>query len=294
MLTTGDAILAAGRRHQFAVPAFNMSDFSMLNSVFEVSTALRAPIMIAIHPLEVDLMGEEFVTAVVAKAHRAPVPVAIHWDHGATYEEIANAIRMGFTSVMIDASHEPYEENIRVTQEVVRLAHAAGVSVEAELGTIGATDGYAESGSDDIIYTDPDMAAHFVGATGVDSLAVAIGTRHGIYPASLRAALRIDLLEKIAERVSVPLVLHGGSDNPDEEISQAVKHGVAKVNISSDIKGRYFDTMRTVLQDRGLREPHAIVPACSRALQEVAAHKIRLLGAEGAAAHFEQLATAPA
>ncbi|GAA2019279.1 ketose-bisphosphate aldolase [Nakamurella flavida] len=269
-----------------------MSDYGMLNAVFEVSTALSAPIMIAIHPLEVALVGEEFVAAVVAKAHKAPVPVAVHLDHGATYEEVANAIRTGFTSVMIDASHEPFEENIRVTQEVTRLAHAAGISVEAELGTIGATDGYAEAGSDDIIYTDPDMAAHFVQATGVDSLAVAIGTRHGLYPATLRAALRIDLLEKIAQRVDVPLVLHGGSDNPDAEISQAVAHGVAKVNISSDIKSRYYDTMREVLQDKGLREPHAIVPACSQALQDVAAHKIRLLGAEGAAAHFQQLASA--
>lgn len=289
MLTTGDDILSTGRRHQFAVPAFNMSEFGMLNAVFETSTALRAPIMIAIHPLEIALVGEEFVTAVVAKAHKAPVPVAVHLDHGSTYDEVANAIRMGFTSVMIDASHEPFEENIRRTEEVVRLAHAAGLSVEAELGTIGATDGYAEAGSDDIIYTDPDMAAHFVQATGVDSLAVAIGTRHGLYPAELRAALRIDLLERIAALVEVPLVLHGGSDNPDEEIRQAVVHGVAKVNISSDIKSRYYDTMRVVLQDKGLREPHAIVPACAEALQEVAAHKIRLLGAEGAATHFEQL-----
>src|SRR5690606_14311484 len=124
----------------------------------------------------------------------------------------------GFTSVMIDASLLPFEENVALSRRVAEVAHAVGVSVEAELGTIGKTDGYAEAGTDDIIYTVPADAVRFVEETGVDSLAVAIGTRHGLYPSSLTPELKLDLLDEIDAAVAAPLVLHGGSNNPDDEI----------------------------------------------------------------------------
>ncbi len=162
----------------------------------------------------------------VAAHHRSArtarrVPIAIHWDHGATYEQILQAIQYGFTSVMIDGSLKPFEENLAITKKVTDSAHAVGVSVEGELGTIGGNDSYAEAGAAEIIYTDPDDAVTFVEQTGVDSLAIAIGTFHGLYPAHLKPELKLDLLKEIKSRVQIPLVLHGGSGNPDDEIREA-------------------------------------------------------------------------
>jgi fructose-bisphosphate aldolase class II len=159
---------------------------------------------------------------------------------------------------------------------VTDTAHALGLSVEAELGTIGANDSYAEAGSAEIIYTDPDDAVTFVEQTGVDSLAVAIGTFHGLYPAHLKPELKLDLLKEIKSRVSIPLVLHGGSGNPDDEIREAARIGINKINISTDYK------MREVLgNDPKMREPNAIQPACIEAMKVVAAQKIELFGAAG-------------
>ena len=193
---------------------------------------------------------------------------------------------MGFTSVMIDGSMLPFEDNVAVSKRVADAAHAIGLSVEGELGTIGSTDSEAEAGSAAIIYTNPDDAMVFIEETGVDSLAVAIGTYHGLYPASLKPELKLDLLKEIKSRVDIPLVLHGGSNNPDDEIAQAVKLGVNKINISSDIKVAYHDKMREVLADKGLREPLSIQPPCVAAMKEVAAHKIDLFDAAGKASLY--------
>ncbi|MGN6761943.1 MAG: ketose-bisphosphate aldolase [Leifsonia sp.] len=283
MLIDGKDLLAVADAHNFAVPAFNVSDYAMRNGLFEVCERKGAPWILAIHPDEVAHIGQDVIVALRERAHRSSVPVAIHWDHGGAYDEILTAIRIGFTSVMIDGSMLPFEENVALTRRVVEAAHAVGLSVEGELGTIGKTDDQAEAGTDDIIYTEPAQAAEFVERTGVDSLAVAIGTRHGIYPATLKPELRLDLLTEIKRVVGIPLVLHGGSNNPDSEIAQAVTLGINKINISSDIKVAYFDEMRAVLADRDLREPNLIEPPAVLAMQKVAAEKIDLFGAAGKA-----------
>ena len=283
MLVNGSTLLGVARKNRFAVPAFNVSDFAMMQGLFEVSEAEQAPLLVAIHPDELTHVGVDLVVAVLHRARRSSVPVAVHLDHGSGYDQVLTAIQAGFTSVMIDGSMLPYEENVALTRRVVDAAHAVGLSVEGELGTIGKTDDEAEAGTDAIIYTDPDQAADFVEATGVDSLAVAIGTCHGIYPAWMKPELKLDLLERIAARVDVPLVLHGGSNNPDAEMAAAVAHGVGKVNISSDIKVAYHQKMREVLADPGLREPNSIQPACVAAMKTVAAQKIDLFGAGGRA-----------
>jgi fructose-bisphosphate aldolase class II len=219
-----------------------------------------------------------------ARAHRSSVPVAIHWDHGGSYEQMITAIHSGFTSVMIDASLEPFEQNVAITRKVVEAAHAAGIQVEGELGTIGANDSYGESGAAEIIYTNVDDAVRFVEQTGVDSLAIAIGTSHGLYPSDKNPELRHDLLEQIKAAVGIPLVLHGGSSNPDAELARAVSLGINKINISSDIKVAYHDRMREVLgTDRRLREPNAIQPEPIAAMKVTAAEKIDLFGAAGKA-----------
>jgi fructose-bisphosphate aldolase class II len=286
MLTTGKAILDVADENNFAVPAFNISDWAMFNGVVEISEEKEAPLILGIHPDEVDHVGRDMIAGVVERAHRSSVPIAIHWDHGASYEQILTAIQFGFTSVMIDGSMLPFEENTAISKRVADTAHAVGLSVEAELGTIGATDGEAEEGAEAIIYTDPDDAVTFVQQTGVDSLAVAIGTYHGIYPANLKPELKLDLLKEIKNRVRIPLVLHGGSNNPDDEIAEAARIGINKINISSDIKVAYHNKMREVLADTKLREPLTIQPPCIEAMKVVAAQKIDLFGTAGKASLY--------
>jgi fructose-bisphosphate aldolase class II len=286
MLTTGKAILDIANEHNFAVPAFNISDYAMFTGLVDVSEEKNAPLILGIHPDEVRHVGADMIAAVTQRAHRSSVPIAIHWDHGASYEEILTAIRIGFTSVMIDGSMLPFEDNIALSRKVVDTAHTVGLSVEGELGTIGKTDSEAEDGRDAIIYTDPEDALTFVQATGVDSLAVAIGTSHGIYPKNMKPELKLDLLKEIKDKVELPLVLHGGSNNPDDEIAQATKLGINKINISSDIKVAYHMKMREVLADESLREPLTIQPPCIEAMKAVAAHKIDLFGTAGKASLY--------
>jgi fructose-bisphosphate aldolase class II len=286
MLTTGKAILDIANEHNFAVPAFNISDYAMFTGLVDVSEEKNAPLILGIHPDEVRHVGADMIVAVTQRAHRSSVPIAIHWDHGASYEEILTAIRIGFTSVMIDGSMLPFADNIALSRKVVDTAHTVGLSVEGELGTIGKTESEAEDGSDAIIYTDPEDALTFVRETGVDSLAVAIGTSHGIYPKNMKPELKLDLLKQIKDKVELPLVLHGGSNNPDDEIAQATKLGINKINISSDIKLAYHMKMREVLADESLREPLTIQPPCIEAMKAVAAHKIDLFGTAGRASLY--------
>lgn len=283
MLINGEELLAIANANNFAVPAFNVSDYAMFNGIIDVSEERSAPVIVAIHPDELSHIGVDLLSSVVARSTKAHVPVTIHLDHGADRRQVLVAIQAGFTSVMIDGSMLPFDENISITKDVVEIAHAVGLSVEGELGTIGQNDPGSHYHNAEIIYTDPEEAAAFVEATGVDSLAIAIGTSHGIYPADKEPELRLDLLEMIKARVQIPLVLHGGSNNPDAEIGQSVKMGINKINISSDIKVAYHDKMREVLSDTFLREPNQIQPPCMEAMRAAASHKIDLFDAAGKA-----------
>ena len=284
MLYTGKSILDVANANNFAIPAFNISDWAMFNGIMDISEEKAAPVIVAIHPDEVSHITTDLIPAMHARAHRSSVPVAIHWDHGGSYEQIIQAIHSGFTSVMIDASLQPFAENVALTRKVVEAAHAVGIQVEGELGTIGANDSYGEAGAAEIIYTNPADAVRFVEETGVDSLAIAIGTSHGLYPSDKNPELRHDLLEEIKAAVGIPLVLHGGSANPDSELRRAVELGINKINISSDIKVSYHNRMREVLgTDERLREPNAIQPEPIAAMKVTAAEKIELFGADGKA-----------
>jgi fructose-bisphosphate aldolase class II len=258
----------------------------LLSGIIDIAQETNSPAILAIHPDELAFIRPPFIKTVIEEAIKASVPFCIHLDHGSTIEQIMLAIQSGFTSVMIDASTQSLEDNIAITQKVVELAHAVNVSVEGELGTIGTTDPEAEAGTDDIIYVDPNDVETFVNATDVDTLAVAIGTAHGLYPKNMEPKLRIDLLEEITTKVDIPLVLHGGSGNPDEEIAKAVTRGINKINISSDIKDAFYQKCREVLLDRALREPLTIYPPCIAAMQDVARHKIELFKADGKAALY--------
>jgi len=284
VLYKGKSILDVANEHNFAIPAFNISDWAMFNGVMDISEELAAPVIIAIHPDEVAHVTADLIAAMHSRAHRSNVPVAIHWDHGGDFEQMITAIQAGFTSVMIDASLKPFDENVALTRKVVEAAHAVNVQVEGELGTIGANDSYGESGAAEIIYTNTADAVRFVAETGVDSLAIAIGTSHGLYPADRNPELRHDLLKEIKAATGIPLVLHGGSANPDSELRRAVELGINKINISSDIKVAYHNRMREVLgTDERLREPNVIQPEPIAALKQTAKQKIELFDAAGKA-----------
>ena len=290
MLISGKEILSVANQHGFAVAAFNAGSGQLLEAVMQACEELQSPVMIAIHPDELSFLTDSFVDQVKYYANHTKLPVCIHLDHGASYEQVIHAIQLGFTSVMIDASHLPYEENVAITQKVVAAAHPVGVSVEAELGTIGDTGNSIEGGVTEVIYTDPDVAQDFVERTGTDSLAVAIGTAHGIYPKNIKPHLRHDILEEITKKVSIPLVLHGGSSNPDEEIAKAVKMGINKINISSDIKIVFANRLREQLNsgDSEMREPNVLFPPCMLETKKVAEDKIRLFNSANKAQLYYQ------
>lgn len=276
-------LLAVGKEHQFAVPAFNICSFDMLKVIMEEVEANNAPVILEIHPDEIEYLGDNFVATVREYAHRSKVPVVIHMDHGGTIKDVMRAIRNGYTSVMIDASRASYEENVALTKQVVELAHKVGVSVEAELGTIG-NNGSAEGGADTIIYTDPDQAEDFVQRTGIDTLAVAIGTAHGLYPKDKKPELNMPLLKELNKRLDIPFVLHGGSGNPDKEVNESVQYGVRKVNLSSDLKSVFFEEVRRVLVDNPtMYEPNQVYPSANEKVKEVVRHKLHILNTTGQA-----------
>jgi len=280
MLINMKEMLTVAQENGFAVPAFNIGSGQILKAVVESANEKQAPVILAIHPDELSFLEDSFIASCIEEANKSTVPMVIHLDHGGTFEQALRAIRCGFTSVMIDASHMSYEDNIAITKKVVEVAHPLNVSVESELGTIGTTGTtgtYLEGKENIIIYTDPELAKDFVDRTGVDSLAVAIGTAHGIYPKGMKPELKLDLLKVLRQKVEVPLVLHGGSSNSDTEIAKAVTLGISKINISSDLKAAYYKKCREVLAENvGWYEPNAIYPPCIKAAREVIEFKMDL------------------
>lgn len=284
MLYNMKNLLAVAKKNRFAIPAFNISDWSMFMGIMDLCEETNSPVIIEIHPLELDFVGEDFMESVKIRAMKSSVPVCIHLDHCNDFGKIIHAIQCGFTSVMFDGAELPFEENIAGAKKVVEAAHSVNVSVEAELGTIGSTNpDEIEGGAAQIIYTNPEDAKKFVEATGIDTLAIAIGTSHGLYPAGMKPELKLDLLQEIEAKVDIPLVLHGGSNNRDDEIGKSVMLGINKINIASDIKTAYFNKMRDVLKDKDMREPNIIEPICIEAMKEVVKHKLDLFQTTGKA-----------
>lgn len=281
MLMNMKDLLTVAQKNHFAVPAFNIGSDQLLKAVMKTVKELKSPVILEMSPDEFNFVGYAQIQAMLYEAAHTDVPVCIHLDHGDSYETVVRAIQAGMTSVMIDASKLPYEENVAITKKVVETAHIANVSVESELGTIGTTGNSIEGGTEGVIYTVPEEAKQFIEDTGIDTFACAIGTAHGIYPKDMKPKLRIDILKDITNQVSVPLVLHGGSSNKDEEIAEAVKNGICKINISSDIKVAFYEQARKTLNENpGCREPLEIYPAAMEACGKVCADKIRLFNSQ--------------
>jgi len=233
-------MLIPARKSGTAVGAFEVWDLASVQMMIAAAEELSQPVILQMSPYEIKLAGvRDLAEIVISHARRATVPVALHLDHGDTFDRVLECIHAGFTSVMLDASHLPFDGNVAATREVVRAAHACGVSVEAELGRIGGSETGVDLTDDESALTDPDEAGAFVAETRIDALAVAVGTVHGFYKGEPN--VRLPLLEKIAEEVSIPLVLHGGSGTPDDVVRKAVTLGVAKVNICTEVLAAWID-----------------------------------------------------
>ena len=289
MLLDMNQMLQLAREHHFAVGAYNVSESNLFRTVVEAAEANDSPAIIAVHPTELDYCKDDFVKYMIARITNSPAPFVLHMDHGDSITSIMRAVHDGFSSVMIDGSLLPFEENVEKTAEVVGYCHMVNVSVEGELGTIGQTGETIEGGMTEVKYTDPQDAKVFVERTGVDTLAVAIGTCHGLYPKGVVPKLRMDVLEGIQRVVDVPLVLHGGSGNPDEEVTEAVRIGIQKVNISSDYKSAFFVKAREILaRPNSGWDPNNLFPECIEAGKRVIAHKMRLFDSVGKAALYRE------
>ena len=277
-------MLARASAEHYAVGMFDVSDLEMARAVVQEAEKLRAPVILgALGPdLEGDRLDYWFAVAELA-ARRSSTPVCIHLDHANTLDEVKRAVKVGFSSVMLDASASPFEENIRRSREVVDALKGRDITVEAELGHVG--NGWvgsgegSESGPD--MLTEPEKVAEFVERTGVDALAVSIGTAHGVYVKAPK--LDIDRLEKITRVSDIPLVLHGGSGTPEDQLAAAIAHGICKVNIYSELLAAWNGAMLEELK----ATPHlAIWPGVLRkkpdaAMREVIRRKIRFFGSAG-------------
>ncbi|MBM7542821.1 ketose-bisphosphate aldolase [Amphibacillus cookii] len=293
MLINMNQMLELAKKNKFAVGAFNVADSNFLRVVIEAAEENDAPAIIAVHPTELEFTKDEFFQYTVSRLKNSSVPFVLHMDHGDSLASIMRAIHNGFSSVMIDGSLLPFEENIQMTKEVVQVCHKIGVSVEGELGTIGNTGTSIEGGVSTVIYTKPEDAEKFIEETGIDTLAVAIGTAHGIYPKDVKPELKMDVLEAIKETVDIPLVLHGGSANPDEEIARAVEIGIQKVNISSDYKYAFYKKCREILSTTELWDPNAIYPECILEAKKVVKQKMILFNSINKAELYRTLNVKP-
>ncbi|MCI1859795.1 MAG: ketose-bisphosphate aldolase [Sporolactobacillus sp.] len=279
MLVSGNRLLQVAHRNHFAIPAFNAGSGQLFTATLEKCEQLQAPFIMAIHPTELAFLRDSFVGQVIRAANHTDLPIALHLDHGASFEQVVHCIHIGFTSVMIDASLKSFAENVALTKKVVEAAHSAGVSVEAELGTIGDTGNNIKGHLTTVKYADPKVAKKFVEETHVDSLAIAIGTAHGLYPKDVKPNIKPEIVKAVAALIDIPLVLHGASNNPDDKIKQSIANGINKINISSDIKIAFAKELRKVLNDNDpdeIREPKIMFPSPMKETQRIVEEKIRL------------------
>jgi ketose-bisphosphate aldolase len=274
-------LLERAQREHYAVGAFNYCNAEIAQAIVEQASALRSPVLLLTAPWEGPLLGTEMLVEIARfLAARTDVPVCLHLDHAADPDLIDPCIEAGFSSVMIDGSRHDFEENVRVTRSVVERAHARGVTVEGELGAVGRASAAAVEGAPVSSLTDPDRAAEFAERTGVDALAVAIGNAHGIY--TQRPQLDFERLEAIRQKTDVPLVLHGGSGTPPEQLRRAIELGITKVNIASEVGHAYLGSLRRSIVDQEAKVWYArILAEAKAAVAEVAARWIPMLGSAG-------------
>ncbi|MDO4272791.1 MAG: class II fructose-bisphosphate aldolase [Eubacteriales bacterium] len=279
-LVTLKEILSESIEKKYAVGAFDTLDDNFTEAIIEAAEEEGLPVILMIPNFFWEKNDLSFYfTRLLDRCRRATVPVCLHLDHGRSFEDVMKAIHGGCTSVMFDGSALPIEENIAVTRKVVEAAHACGVSVEAEIGHVASPEGELQaSEADETMYTSPEDAAHFVQQTQVDALAVAVGTVHGIYKGTPKIDTR--RLDEIRSRVSIPLVLHGGSGLPEEEFRAAIAHGINKVNFFTGLSLEAVKAIRQTLDDAPTGKVHYIElkEASHTAVKNTIKHQMKIFG----------------
>ena len=267
----------------YAVGAFNLNNMEILQAVIVAAEEERSPVILQASQGGLKYAGIDYIVAMAeVAAKNASVPVALNLDHGTSFEQAMECIRKGFSAVMIDGSHLLFEDNIALVNRVTDVAHAVGVSVEAELGRIGGTEDDIMVADEDAMMTHPDEAAEFVERAKPDLLAVAIGTAHGVYKGEPR--LDFKRLTEIRKRVDIPLVLHGASGVPDDAIREACKLGITKINIDTELRIAFSQAVRDILdEDLKQIDPRKILGPAREAMKQVVKEKMRLFGSAGQA-----------
>lgn len=269
-------ILKKAQAEGYAVGGFNMNNLETLQAILEVAEEERSPVIIQLSEGALKYVNIEYATACVkAAAEKHSIPIALHLDHGGSFKKIMQCIHGGFSSVMIDGSALPLEENIALVTKVVEAAHSVGITVEAELGKIGGTEDDHSVDEREASMTKPAEAKEFAERTGIDALAIAIGTAHGPYKG--KPVLDFKRLEEIRKVVSIPLVLHGASGVYDEDIQKAISMGICKININTDFQQAFSGKLREILaNDPKVYDPRKILGPAKEAMKEVVRKKIRL------------------
>lgn len=300
MLVTTKQILAKAQKGRYAVPAFNINNLEILDAVMRAATKLKSPVILSTSEGAIEYAGMNNLYTLMKEASKAKIPVAIHLDHGKNIDIIAQAINTGYSSVMIDASALPYEENVAKTKLVVALAKKKRVSVEAELGALSGIEDFVSVSQKDAHLTSPAQAKEFVRRTKCDSLAVAIGTSHGSMKFKGKPQLDFKRLFDIKKSVSVPLVLHGASEVDEKMVARArnagstlsathgvtndllrkaIKMGICKVNTDTDLRIAFTAGIRETLKnDTSIWDPRKIMAPAIAAMQEAAERRIKACG----------------
>eukprot|EP00792_Barthelona_sp_PAP020_P009387 TRINITY_DN3292_c0_g2_i5.p1 TRINITY_DN3292_c0_g2~~TRINITY_DN3292_c0_g2_i5.p1 ORF type:complete len:323 (+),score=111.10 TRINITY_DN3292_c0_g2_i5:1686-2654(+) len=310
-LVTLKQILDHAREHKYGVGAYNVNNMEQIQGIMMAANETNSPVIIqasrgALKYTNLIFLKKLMEAAVEMYPH---IPICLHLDHGDTYESCVEAIELGFTSVMIDASHHDYEDNVRITKQVVDYAHPRGVSVEAELGRLMGVE--EDVSSDSHVYTDPEQAVDFVTRTGVDALAVAIGTSHGAYKFTTAPVLQMDLINEISAKTGIPLVMHGSSSVPAElrdqinkyggnmpnamgvpvpMIVDAISRGISKINVDSDSRMAMTGVIRKIFAEKpGEFDPRKYLGPAREATKELIMEKMTAFGTAGHAADYEPI-----
>ena len=283
MLVNSYEILKHAQDNKYGVGAFNVNNMEIAQAVINAAEKLNAPVILQVTQGAIKYAGIEYISSIAQlAANKASVPVALHLDHGTDFEIIMECLRNGFTSVMIDGSKFPLEENIEKTKKVVEIAHAMGVSVEGELGKIAGTEDQVHVDAKDAAYTDPQEAKRFYEETNVDALAIAVGTAHGVYKGEPK--LDYDRISEIRAVVECPLVLHGSSGVPYEALTKAVSLGICKINIDTDIRMAFANSVRKFLDENPNEyDPRKILGPSREAMQAVVEEKIKVFKSDNKA-----------
>ena len=276
-------LLIKAEEGKYAVGAFNCNNMEIVQAIIAAATAENAPVIVQASQGAIKYAGIDYIVALTRMAaEKTHVPVALHLDHGTSFEQTVQCIVRGFSSVMIDGSKHPLEDNIALTNRVLAVARAVGISVEAELGKIGGTEDDITVSDKEAMYTDPEEARYFVEKTGVDALAIAIGTAHGQYKGEPR--LDLDRLSVIRGKINCPIVLHGSSGVPDDTLREAIKRGVSKINIDTNIREAFMAGVKEVVfANPDEIDPRKPLGLAREKMTAIVREKIQIFGSSGKA-----------